>query len=363
MKTFFDLKQEVHATGRCHGCGGCVTFCTAINYGALTMGEDNIPRYKSVEKCIDCGLCYMICPVIGELDQKIKEQSAWSTPMGRIIDITVAQVNDEDQRARATDGGVVTGILLHLFDTGRIDGAIVAKNTPEGRQPVLAQTREDIIDAAGSHFDTNQGAACLGENYSTYSPSAQALGSLIRQGLKRIAFVGTPCQIKSVRKMQALKIVPSDAIKYYFGLFCTANFNFSGDKMKELEKLADCKMQDVKKLNIKDDLILHRNEGGIARIAFRDLEFAKRSACSYCDDFTAEYADISFGGLGAAEGWTTVITRTPVGRAVFADARDAALSFLSIDDNPDLDRTVLQKLQIKSAEKKTAAEIRQSIKR
>ncbi len=117
-----------------------------------------------------------------------------------------------------------------------------------------------FITAAGSHFDTNQGAACPGESYSTYSPSAQALGSLIRQGLKRIAFVGTPCQIKSIRKMQALKIVPSDAIKYYFGLFCTANFDFSGGKVQELEKLAGCKMQDVKRLNIKDDLILHKKE-------------------------------------------------------------------------------------------------------
>jgi coenzyme F420 hydrogenase subunit beta len=363
MKTFFDLKQEVQATGRCHGCGGCVTFCTAINYGALEMGEDNIPRYKSVEKCIDCGLCYMICPVIEKQDRKIKEQAAWSAPIGRILDITVAQVKDEAQRLRATDGGVVTGLLLHLFDTGRIDGAIVAKNTPEGRSPFLAATREDILSAAGSHFDTTQGVTHLGEQYSTYSPSCQALGSLIRQGLKRIAFLGTPCQIRSVRKMQALKIVPSDAIKYYFGLFCTANFDFSGGRLHEFEKLADCRMEDVEKINIKDQLLLHHKNGRKSKIAFRDLEFAKRSACSFCDDFSAEYADISFGGLGAADGWTTVITRTAVGRAAFADARDTALSFLSIDENPDLDRTVLQKLLDSSAGKKKAAEERRVLRK
>ncbi len=361
MKTFFDLKQEVHATGRCHGCGGCVTFCTAINYGALEMGDDNIPRYTSVEKCIDCGLCYMICPVIDELDQKIKEQSAWSAPIGRVVDITVAQVRDKDQRARATDGGVVTGMLLHLFDTGRIDGAIVTKNTTEGREPFLATTREDILASAGSHFDTTQGVAHLGERYSTYSPSTQALGALIRQGLKRIAFVGTPCQIKSVRKMQALKIVPSDAIKYYFGLFCTANFDFSGGKLHELEKLADCAMDSIEKINIKDHLLLHRKDGGTSKVAFRDLAFAKRSACSFCDDFSAEYADISFGGLGAGEGWTTVVTRTAIGRAVFADACDASLSFLSIDENPNLDSSIIQNLQESSQKKKLAAEQQLSV--
>lgn len=363
MKTFFDLKQEVQATGRCHGCGGCVTFCTAINYGALEMGSDNVPRYKSVEKCIDCGLCYMICPVIGELDQKIRTQAAWSAPMGRIIDITVAHVNDKEQRAQATDGGVVTGILLHLFDTGRIDGAIVAQNTPNGRKPLLATTRDEILSAAGTHFDTSQGTTLLGEQYSTYSPSSQALGSLIRQGLKRIAFVGTPCQIKSVRKMQALKIVPSDAIKYYLGLFCSANFDFSGGRIRELERLADCSMNEIDKINIKDHLLLHKKDGKTVKIAFRDLEFAKRSACSFCDDFSAEYADISFGGLGAANGWTTVVTRTAVGRAVFADAREAALSFLSIDENPQLDRTVVQKLLDSSNKKKAAALERQAIRK
>ena len=62
MKTFFNLIQEVQKPGRCHHCGGCVTFCTAINYGALELGEDGKPRYKDIEKCIECGLCYSICP-------------------------------------------------------------------------------------------------------------------------------------------------------------------------------------------------------------------------------------------------------------------------------------------------------------
>lgn len=34
MKTFFNLIQEVQKPGLCHRCGGCVTFCTTINYGA-----------------------------------------------------------------------------------------------------------------------------------------------------------------------------------------------------------------------------------------------------------------------------------------------------------------------------------------
>lgn len=355
MKTFFDLKQEVHATGRCHGCGGCVTFCTAVNYGALHM-VGNFPQYKSVEKCIECGLCYKICPVVGDMNEPVKKFVGWSAPMGRVLDVSVAQTKDESLRERAADGGVVTGLLLHMFDTGRIDGAIVIKNTAEGRKPILAKSREDIVESAGFSFNVAKGTNALGEQYSSYTPAAQALGSLMRQGLKRIAFVGTPCQIKSIRKMQALNIVPSDAIKFYFGRFCNANYDFSAGKASELEKVAGCKMSDIKKMNFKEDLLLHHNDGTIQKIPIHDLDFAKRSTCLFCDDFSAEYADISFGGFGAEVGWTTVVTRTPLGRAVFLDGRDAAMNYKSIDENPNLESLILEKLCERTIEKRTAAE-------
>ncbi len=352
MKTFFDLKQEVRATGRCHGCGGCVTICTAVNYGALQMGDDHIPRYKSVDKCIDCGLCYLICPEVGELDDQVKRNVDWSAPMGRILQVSVARAADEEIREKGTDGGVVTAMLLHLFDSGKIDGAIVSRQTEDGRTPWLATSHDDIIEAAGSHFDAMQGAVALGEHYSTYSPSAQALGSLMRQGLKRIAFVGTPCQIKSVRKMQALNLVPSDSIKFYFGLFCTSNFDLDGDKLHKLEELAGCTMDEVTKMNIKNDFILRTKDGQRKHIPLAELDFARRDACRYCDDFSAEYADISFGGLGADRGWTTVVIRSPLARAAYADAREKCLEIQSIDDHPGLDARILSTIMESSTAKK-----------
>ncbi|MGD9247244.1 MAG: 4Fe-4S dicluster domain-containing protein, partial [Desulfobacteraceae bacterium] len=82
MKTFFNLIQEVQKPGLCHRCGGCVTFCSAINYGALEIDGDGKPRYGDIEKCIECGLCHAICPEIGELDQEVRRLASWSEPMG-----------------------------------------------------------------------------------------------------------------------------------------------------------------------------------------------------------------------------------------------------------------------------------------
>lgn len=356
MKTFFDLKQEIVAPGLCHGCGGCVTFCTAVNYGALKMDDDHIPRYTSVEKCIDCGLCYLVCPAAGELDEQVKRNTEWSAPLGKITQLSIARATDAEIRNRATDGGVVTALLLHLFDTGKIDGAIVSRETSEGRVPTLASSRDEIIEAAGSHFGAMQGTVQLGESYSTYSPSARALGSLMRQGLKRIAFVGTPCQIKSVRKMQALKLVPSDSIRFYLGLFCTSTFNFGGNGQNLIEKLAHCSLAEIEKMNIKEDFQVHCQDGGIKNIPLPELDSARRDACRYCDDFAAEYSDISFGGLGADHGWTTVVIRSAAGRAAFADARENCLEIQSIDENPGRDARIFSKIMESSTAKKMAAQ-------
>lgn len=342
MKTFFDLKQEVQVTGRCHGCGGCVTFCTAVNYGALEMGEGNLPRYKSVEKCLDCGLCYLICPAVDSGDEEIKRQVAWSAPAGRIFGVHSVRIRDSYIRSRATDGGAITGLLLHLFDKGHIDGAIVTHHANGGRKPLLATTRDEIIRSAGTSFDIVGAMAHLGESYSTYSPSIQAMDELIRNGLRRIAFVGTPCQIKSVRKMQALGIVPSDCIRYCFGLFCSANYTIEPAALAALPALTGKKLEEVNKVNIKENFVLHFADGSSTAIGLEEMKEFRRPACGHCHEFSAEYADIAFGGVGSEEGWTTVVTRTPLGRAVLADALDTVVERMSIDEHKGCSERALE---------------------
>ena len=152
---------------------------------------------------------------------------------------------------------------------------------------------------------------------------------MIEKGLHRIALVGTPCQIKAVRKIETLGIVPSDAIKFVFGLFCSGNFLFGEEERKRLEDIGNFKLEDVKKINVKESFIVHLNQGETLTIPLKKLDFMKRYACRYCMDYSSEYADISFGGIGSKEGFTTVITRSPVGRAVFADARGKTIEVLS----------------------------------
>jgi coenzyme F420 hydrogenase subunit beta len=357
MKTFFDLIQEVQKPGLCHRCGGCVTFCSAVNYGALEIDPEGKPRYGEIEKCIECGLCHAICPEIDELEKETRERVSWAPPIGRLIETTVARASDPAVRKNATDGGVVTALLLHLFERGRIDGAIVTRQAGAyHRRPFLATSTEEIKDAAGFFFDTSHGMKAFGDRYMTYS-QIEEFDPMIKKGLRRVAFVGTACQIKSVRRMQTLGVVPSDAVQFCLGLFCSGNFIFGEEQRRKLAAVGGVDWGDVRKINIKESLMVHLKTGDVKAIALDNLEFMRRHACRYCPDYSSEFADVSFGGIGAEEGWTTVITRSPLGRAAFAEAAGAGkLEAYSVKANPNYASQALAKVRSWSAKKRKDAQ-------
>ena len=82
----------------------------------------------------------------------------------------------------------------------------------------------------------------------------------------------------------------------------------------------------------------------------------RRNACRYCTDYSAELADLSFGGVGAPEDWTSVVVRTPVGRAALRDAMGRTLREFRIEDDPHFARTALKEVQQESDRKKEQAQ-------
>lgn len=319
-KTFQFLIKEVHEAGLCGSCGGCVSFCSAGDLGAIGLDDEGRPILVQKDNCLECGICYLICPQIDVLDEEIREDFSWKEPFGSYIKIVSARSTDTEILKVCSDGGVVSSIIKCLLERKMMDGAVVSKSTSHfRREPVIAQSYNDILETAGSKFTGSGGVEGLG-NYSTYSPTMFAIRDVKNTDLLRICVVGTPCQVHTIRKMQSLSVVPSDVVKLVLGLFCTENFSFDESRKRDVEKILGISMDDIKKMNIKEDLIIHRKDGEVLHIPLEDLNEFVRSACLACSDFANDFADISFGGLGSPEGWTTVVIRTKTGEAIYQEA-------------------------------------------
>jgi coenzyme F420 hydrogenase subunit beta len=140
------------------------------------------------------------------------------------------------------------------------------------------------------------------------------------------------------------------------GLFCSGNFVFGDAQRAHLAKVGGFSWEEVRKVNIKETLTLHLTSGEVKSIPLEELFSIRRYACQFCADYSNELADLSFGGIGAAEGWTTVISRTPLGRASLADARSAGIiEEVSHKDNPSYATDALAVVRKWSAKKKKSA--------
>ena len=312
-RSFTDLLNEVVNKGRCGQCGGCVSFCLAADLSVLKFDEDGHPCYVREEDCLKDGICYMICPNIKDLDEELIKAFNWKSPIGDYKRITVAQAVDPEIRKVATDGGVVTALLAHLLEKGVINGALVAKKVgPFVRQPGLAKTRRELIDSAGFYFLHSEHLELLGEKYSTYTPMLSSIKGMGETHNARLAFVGVPCQIRTIRKMQLLKVLPAHTITFTLGLFCWENFHFAdlvADKAKQGR--LDIDFDQIKKLNIKDKLIITLKNGKVVHVPFSEVDQYARHACLACCEFSNDFADLSVGGLAAPDGYTTMVLRSP----------------------------------------------------
>ena len=319
-KSFEDLIKDVHEIGICGECGGCVSFCSAGDLHAIEMSESGPPHYANKDNCLHCGICYLVCPQTHVLDKELNERYNYKISIGNWGKISSSRASSEEIRKNATDGGVVTAILIYLLDKNLINGAIVSKREgPFNRVPFFATTKEELIEAAGSHYDISHGVVSL-EKYNSFVPTITELKTVVSSDAMNIAVVGTPCQIMSIRKMQELSILPAHIVKYTLGLFCNLNFSFDAEARKKLEAKFDFSFDNVEKLNVKENLIVQLKNNQMKYIDFKEVHEFARPACFACRDFSNVYADISFGGLGSKDGYTTAVIRTKIGEKLYNNA-------------------------------------------
>ena len=304
------LLTEVVETGKCASCGTCVITCP---FGCLELakGKPNL-----VKECKVCGICAQACPRYNWTMAKAED-----FVFGKIRNpeevfgvyrrIAIAQAKPGDIQKARQDGGAATAMLVAALQNGLIDGAVVSGKSQEKPflpVPILATTAEKIIESAGTKY------SC--------SSTLLALPEVIKQKKTQIAFVGTPCQINAVRKMQMSGVKKFSApIKYLVGLMCSECFDYEGLMETHIKGKLGINLNDITKMNIKGKMLVTTSAGTTA-IPLADIKPYVRMSCSVCEDFSSELADVSVGGLGL-DGWTFTIIRTEKGEELFTNAEKA----------------------------------------
>ncbi|NVM34781.1 MAG: Coenzyme F420 hydrogenase/dehydrogenase, beta subunit C-terminal domain [Candidatus Lokiarchaeota archaeon] len=330
-KTFQDLITEVHDKGICQECGGCVSFCSSAEYDIIALRDPySPPVYINEDKCLECGICYHICPQTHVLDDELSKTYQFkdfsTMPIGNYKNIYSCQAADQEFLKYGTDGGVVNSIINYMIEKKLIDGSIVSKtDAPFSREAAFADSKYDLIKASGAKLEISPQLKEI-QKFCTYTHSIQKLN---HYKFKKLAIVGTPCQIYTIRCMQDLGVTPSQNIEICLGLFCFENFLFDRSQIERFEKDFNISFENIEKLNIKEDIIFRLKDDGtgekVIHIPFNQIEDYMRPACRACNDFSNIYADISFGGLGSPDKYTTVITRTKKGEELLLKTVNAGV--------------------------------------
>ena len=150
---------------------------------------------------------------------------------------------------------------------------------------------------------------------------------------KKIAFVGTPCQILAFRRIQKVPLRKfADIVVFTIGLFCSESFTYDGLMVKKIRDELGIDLNDIEKMNIKGKMILTLTKGKNWEIPLKEVKNYAEKKCRYCSDFSSELADISLGGVGL-DGRTFTIVRTEKGEMVLNQAIETkALEIKSVND-------------------------------
>jgi len=311
--SFEESLEKVVLAEKCMGCAACVTVCPL---GCLKYSEE---KPKLVNNCTSCGICAQVCSRYSFSWRAVEDfvfgrERKPEEDFGIYRRLVIAQAQDRNILQVCQDGGVVTSLLVFALENELVDGAIVSgvgEDKPFYPVPRLATTQREVLECAGTRY--------------FYSPNLLAFQEAVKQKKKNLAFVGTPCQIHALRKIEMVPLKKyANPLRLTVGLLCTESFTYEGLMEKHIQGELGINPYDISKINIKGKVLVTTKSGEIRSIPLADAKRYARKGCALCTDFSAELADISAGGLGL-DGWTFIVIRTEKGEELFESAERKGL--------------------------------------
>lgn len=190
----------------CSGCGGCAL----VAPGRITMETVAPgllrPRQTAALSADEEAHIAALCPGLGQSVEAAgrRDDVLW----GPYRAMRTGHATDPELRHAASSGGALSAALVHLLETGAVDGVIQTAAAPDlaiGNVTVLSRTPAEVQAAAGSR-------------YAPSSPLADLADRLDEAG--RFAFVGKPCDVAALRALAGRDARVAARIPVMLSFFC-----------------------------------------------------------------------------------------------------------------------------------------------
>jgi len=305
------IHEEIIRPGLCMHSGTSI----GLSKGSLKLSD---PDGKCLPEPTGIGAVPEICY---KASSEVNPSEFYSNSLlGEYKRIAIAHHNDEGVRSNAASGGILTGTLIHLLETGKINGAVVLKmdeKRPWRSVPTIARTKEEILASAQSKYTVTPTNVILSELENESGP---------------LAYVGLPHQILAIRRLKALNHPSVSSIKYILGPFF-GNELYGSSVISFLRKFK-AKKEDVVSLSFRagewpGHMEAYLKDGRVISMPkfhanyLIPFHITKSSLISH--DLTNELTDISGGDAWApvyeerGKGFSLLITRTDLGDQVIKE--------------------------------------------
>jgi coenzyme F420 hydrogenase subunit beta len=293
-----ELVEDVAKRDLCIGCGMCVNICP---YFKTYKGKSAMLFPCTLEQ----GRCNAHCPKT-EVDLEALSRFFWhepyaGSPLGHFKRLVAARAGERISGS-FQGGGSVSALIAYALKSKMIEGAVLTG--AEGIEP-----------AARLVTDPEQVAACAGSKFIA-APTLAALNQAAREGMRRLAVVGTPCQMTAVAQMRMNPLERDDfqdPVALTVGVFC----NWALDHRQLTAYLSE--RMDIAEITGMDippppaEVLVVKTRDGEQHFPLKEIRRLIPHTCFICPDMTAEWSDVSVGMYEGRPGWNTLLVRTRTG--------------------------------------------------